>query len=125
MLIVIAKRIMNYPLFGVQNLLWFSLSGVIFITGCSNKPDLSHFDLVRGEQIYNNTCIACHLAGMSSVAPKVGKKSDWNNRIAQGMEILFEHSLEGFNDMPARGGKPHLSDAEIKDAVAYMVSKSW
>ena len=98
---------------------------IIFIIGCSNRPDLSGFDLVEGEQVFNNTCIACHLAGMPSVAPKIGSQRDWAKRIDKGMEILFEHSLNGFNDMPPRGGKPHLSDQEVKNAVAYIVFKSW
>lgn len=98
---------------------------MIFTTGCGNKPDLSRFDLVKGEQIYNNTCIACHLAGMSSAAPKIGNQRDWAERINKGMETLFNHSLNGFNDMPPRGGKPNLSDEEVKEAVAYMISKSW
>ena len=98
---------------------------VIFTVGCGNRPDLSGFDLAKGEQVFNNTCIACHLAGMSSAAPKIGSRRDWSKRIDKGMETLFEHSLNGFNDMPPRGGKPHLSDQEVKNAVAYMVSKSW
>jgi cytochrome c5 len=98
---------------------------MMFTTGCGNKPDLSRFNLAQGEQIYNNTCIACHLAGMSSAAPKIGSQRDWAARIDKGMETLLGHGLNGFNDMPPRGGKPNLSDDEVKDAVAYMVSKSW
>ncbi|NJO16856.1 MAG: cytochrome c5 family protein [Thioploca sp.] len=102
-----------------------SLLIMIFTTGCGNKPDLSRFNLTQGEQIYNNTCIACHLAGMSSAAPKIGNQRDWVGRIDKGIETLLDHSLNGFNDMPPRGGKPNLSDDEVKDAVAYMISKSW
>lgn len=103
----------------------FFLLTIIFASGCGNRPDLSGFDLAKGKQIYSNICIACHLAGMSSAAPKIGNRRDWAERINQGMETLFEHSLNGFNDMPPRGGKPNLSNQEVKDAVAYMVSKSW
>jgi cytochrome c5 len=109
----------------MKNIRKIFLLTVIFAAGCGNKPDLSSFDLAQGEQIYNNTCIACHLAGMSSSAPKVGNRRDWVERIDQGMEILFERSLNGFNDMPPRGGKLDLSTTEVKAAVAYMVSKSW
>lgn len=98
----------------------------ITIIGCSGGGlDLSRFDLEKGEQIYNNTCIACHLAGMSGSAPKVGKKNEWAPRVAQGLETLFNNSLTGLNDMPARGGNINLSDEDVKNAVAFMVSKSW
>ncbi|GEM_PF-1709319 len=95
-----------------------------FIMGCGG-PDLSAFDLAKGKQVYNNTCIACHLKGMSSVAPKVGNESDWTARIAQGMDTLLSHSFNGFNEMPPKGGNADLSDEEVKNAVAFMVSKSY
>ena len=108
----------------IKNIKKIFLLTMIFTVGC-NRPDLSHFDLAKGESVFNNTCIACHLAGMSSAAPKIGNRRDWAERIDKGMETLFDHSLNGFNDMPPRGGKPHLSDQEVKNAVAYMVFKSW
>jgi cytochrome c5 len=96
-----------------------------FFTGCGNRPDLSQFDLKQGKEVYHELCLACHMAGMSSMAPKVGSRQDWAPRIAQGMETLFEHSLQGFKTMPAKGGDPKLSDEEVKNAVAYIVSESF
>jgi cytochrome c5 len=119
------KLLISMTLDIIKNIRKIFLLTIIFASGCGNRPDLSGFDLAKGEQIYSNTCIACHLAGMSSAAPKIGNRRDWAKRINQGMETLFEHSLNGFNDMPPRGGKPDLSDQEVKNAVAYMVSKSW
>jgi len=103
----------------------FGLMMMSYMAGCGNRPDLSHFDLEAGKKVYHELCLACHMAGMSSIAPKVGARQEWTPRIAQGMETLFEHSLQGFKTMPAKGGNPQLSDEEIKNAVAYMVSKSW
>ncbi|OAD22445.1 cytochrome c5 [Candidatus Thiomargarita nelsonii] len=57
-------------------------------------------------------------------APKIRDKSMWASRIAQGMDILINHSINGFNAMPAKGGNANLSDEEIKNAVAFMVSQS-
>ena len=96
-----------------------------FLAGCGNRPDLSQFNLEQGKEVYHELCLACHMAGMSSMAPKVGSYPDWAPRIAQGMDTLFEHSLHGFKTMPAKGGNPELSDEEVKNAVAYMVSKSF
>lgn len=105
------------------------IAGLIFLVwwlqGCGSPPDLSEFDLERGEKVYKNRCIACHLAGMPGNAPKVGRSQQWRPRIEKGLTVLFRHSLEGFNAMPPKGGDENLSEGEIKDAVAFMVSQSW
>lgn len=96
---------------------WF-----IYATLFKTRLDLSQFDLQRGEQIYNNACIACHLAGMFG-APKIGNRKEWAPRVAQGMDSLFNNTLQGLNAMPPKGGEPSLSEAEVKAAVAFMLSK--
>ena len=75
-----------------------------------------------GEQVYESLCTSCHTAGTNG-APKTGS-GDWAPRIAKGFDILFKHATEGFNQMPARGGNPKLSDLEIKRAIVYMTGKS-
>jgi cytochrome c5 len=79
-----------------------------------------------GKNIYNATCVACHGAGIAG-APKVGDKAAWAARIKQGDAVLYEHAIKGFQGkngmMPPKGGSS-ASDAEIKAAVAYMVSVS-
>jgi cytochrome c5 len=102
----------------------------VFLTGCSQsdgydspKLDLSGFDLAKGEQVYNNLCMVCHTPGMFG-APKIGNRSMWVSRLARGMDSLINHSINGFNAMPPRGGNAALSDEEVKNAVAFMVSKS-
>lgn len=78
---------------------------------------------VSGEQLYNQTCFACHATGVLN-APKFGDKSLWAPRIAQGMDMLHKHALQGFNNMPAKGGNATVSDKSVMDAVDYMVSKA-
>lgn len=84
-------------------------------------------DNALGKSIYNKTCAMCHAAGVAG-APKPGDKADWEPRIAQGMELLFKHSIEGFTGskglMPAKGGNAALTDDEMKAAVQYMVGLS-
>ena len=81
----------------------------------------------KGEDIYKQTCFACHAAGVAG-APKLGDKAAWAPRIAQGMDTLHMHSLKGFQGkagmMPAKGGNTTLSDADVMAAVDYMVSQS-
>lgn len=79
-----------------------------------------------GKSLYTKSCALCHAAGVSG-APKPGDKADWAPRIAQGMEVLDKHAIEGFTgskgQMPPRGGST-ASDDEVKAAVKYMVDQS-
>ncbi|WGZ94173.1 MAG: c-type cytochrome [Candidatus Thiothrix putei] len=76
---------------------------------------------IDGEKIYKGICFSCHDVGVAG-SPKFGDKAAWDPRIATGMETLYGSSLNGKGAMPAKGGNPALSDAEVKAAVDYMVS---
>lgn len=82
---------------------------------------------LSGPQVYNSACIACHGAGVGG-APIVGDVEIWQPRVAQGMETLTKHAIEGYSGsagyMPAKGGRMDLSDEEVAAAVEYMVSES-
>lgn len=80
-----------------------------------------------GKAVFGKVCAMCHAAGVAG-APKPGDKADWAPRIAQGMDVLYKHSIDGFTGakgmMPPRGGSPALTDDELKSAVDYMVNQS-
>jgi cytochrome c5 len=76
-----------------------------------------------GADVYNKSCASCHASGVAG-APKVGDTEAWKDRIAQGMDTLYNHAIEGFNSMPAKGGDASLTDDQVKSAVDYMVSQS-
>ncbi len=80
-----------------------------------------------GKSVYESACVACHGAGLAG-APKVGDKSAWAARIAQGKGTLEQHAIAGFQGsagfMPAKGGRLDLSDDAVKAAVGHMVSQS-
>ena len=80
-----------------------------------------------GQQVYQASCVACHGAGIAG-APKVADKGQWAARIAKGPEALYASAVNGVQGsagvMPAKGGNPALSDAEVKAAVDYMVGQS-
>lgn len=80
-------------------------------------------DLVKGEQVYTATCLACHGAGVLG-APKVGDKAAWAPRIAKGIDTVHTNALNGLNMMPPKGGNAGLSDSDLKSAVDFMISKS-
>jgi cytochrome c5 len=82
---------------------------------------------LSGPQVYNSACLACHGAGIGG-APIPGDAEAWAQRIAQGMDVLKDHAIKGFQGsagyMPAKGGRVDLSDEEVASAVEYMVSES-
>lgn len=83
-------------------------------------------DSTHGKSVYNKSCALCHAAGVAG-APKPGDAAEWDPRIAQGMDVVYKHAIEGFTGakgmMPARGGAAALTDDEVKAAVDFMVSQ--
>jgi len=82
---------------------------------------------MSGPQIYNSACLACHGAGIGG-APILGDAGQWAPRIAQGVDLLKQHAIEGYTGsigyMPPKGGRMDLSDDEIAGAVDYMIAES-
>jgi cytochrome c5 len=82
---------------------------------------------LTGPEVYSAACIACHAAPGVGGAPPVGDKEQWAPRIATGIETLYMHALMGFQGtkgvMPMKGGRPDLSDDEIKAGVDYLVEQ--
>ena len=82
---------------------------------------------LTGPQVYNSACLACHGAGVAG-APILGDAAAWAPRIAQGMDVLHDHAINGYTGsagfMPAKGGRLDLSDQEVRDAVVYMVDEA-
>ena len=80
-----------------------------------------------GQQVYQAACVACHGAGIAG-APKLEDKGQWAKRIAKGVDTLYASAVNGVKGsagvMPAKGGNPALSNAEVKAAVDYMVARS-
>jgi cytochrome c5 len=80
-----------------------------------------------GKSVYGKVCAMCHATGAAG-APKPGDTADWGPRIAQGMDVLNKHAIEGFTGakgmMPPRGAAASLTDDEVKAAVAFMVDQS-
>ena len=75
-----------------------------------------------GEQLVQKVCSGCHATGMLN-APKIGNKAEWAKRQSAngGLAGLVTAAIKGKNSMPARGGDPSLSDAEIKAAIEIML----
>jgi cytochrome c5 len=76
-----------------------------------------------GEQVYNSSCMACHVAGVAG-APKLGDVAAWAPRIAAGMDSLLANATNGLKAMPPKGTCMSCSSDELQAAVEYMVGKS-
>ena len=78
---------------------------------------------MSGEQVYNQFCGTCHNIGVAG-APKVGDVAAWEPRLAKGMDTLWDHTLNGFNAMPAKGTCMGCSDDELRAALDYIVGQA-
>jgi cytochrome c5 len=70
-----------------------------------------------GQAVYKANCAPCH----NNMKPKLGDKAAWAPLVAQGTDALVASTIKGKGAMPPRGGKPGLSDDDIKAATEYMV----
>ncbi len=75
------------------------------------------------EGTYEQYCIVCHGSGVAG-APKFRDASDWKKRMAgRTLNDLTATAIKGLNAMPAKGTCQECTEAEIKAAIEYMVSK--
>jgi S-disulfanyl-L-cysteine oxidoreductase SoxD len=72
------------------------------------------------QQTYEGVCQVCHNSGVAN-APKLGNSEDWKERLAKGEEAIYANAINGFNGMPAKGGRSDLSDDTVKATVDYML----
>lgn len=76
-----------------------------------------------GGVIYGRLCGACHTSGAGG-APQL-TQANWGPRIAQGMDVLVTHAIEGYTGpagmMPPKGGNPALTDEQVRASVQWMV----
>jgi cytochrome c5 len=79
-----------------------------------------------GKTIFGNLCHSCHETGAGG-APKISDKGEWTARVAQGLDTLVKHAIEGYTGksgiMPPKGGNPALTDEQVKATVSWMVDQ--
>jgi len=80
-----------------------------------------------GKTIFGQLCTTCHSTGAAG-APKITDKAAWAPRVAEGIDTLVKHAIDGYtgpdgNHMPAKGGNPALTDAQVEATVKWMVSQ--
>jgi len=100
---------------------YLSVTGIMLIMVAAET--LAAPSVKSGKLIVEKNCAGCHVAGVMG-APKIGDKADWSKRAEQGVKLLISHSLNGFNNMPAKGGNSALSVTDVVNAVAYLLDVS-
>lgn len=83
--------------------------------------------VLSGPQVFNEACYLCHAPPGVPGAPVVGDVAAWAPRVSQGIEVLLERAINGYQGeqgfMPAKGGRVDLSDDEVISAVEYMLEQ--
>lgn len=76
-----------------------------------------------GKKVYDEVCAICHSTGKLG-APIIGDKEVWAPIIKKNMDVLIEHTIKGYNNMPPRGACHNCTDTDLIAAVIYMVNQS-
>lgn len=71
-------------------------------------------------EIYNRSCRSCHAQGAAR-APLTGDTAAWAPRLEQGMEVLVDHTIDGFQGMPP-GGMCFECDRETYRALIEFMA---
>jgi cytochrome c5 len=103
------------------------LASVLASGSASAGQTLTLAQLTEGfdpARTYTQSCAACHNSGAAG-APRMGNAEDWSARLEKGMEILVEHTINGFNNvMPPKGMCFTCSDEDLRALVQYMLDES-
>lgn len=89
----------------------------------AQEPPSAETGAMTGEQVYGQSCFACHASGVSG-APKFADAEAWAGRVAKGMDALMVSTINGINLMPPRGTCMACSDEDLRAAVKYMVESA-
>lgn len=74
-----------------------------------------------GAQIVQAQCSKCHQEGLGG-APKIGDMAAWAPRLKDGLDGAVRAAIHGHGGMPPRGDRADLTDAEVRNAVIYMIN---
>lgn len=79
-------------------------------------------DPEAGKSTYESACASCHDGGKDN-APGLNDAAAWKPRLAQPRALLDERAVDGYKNMPAKGGKWWLFRSDVIAAVDYMLTQ--
>lgn len=91
--------------------------GLLF-TGLSMLPLYAAAD-AGTEAIYERSCKACHSTPATG-APQKGDAEAWAPRVAQGVDTLLDHTIEGYKGMPPMGMCMDCSEDQFIALIEHM-----
>lgn len=80
----------------------------------------------RGEEVYNQTCVACHGSDGTGAMPGTPDFGAPDGVLSKPDAVLMDHILNGFQApdspmaMPAKGGNPNLTEDDVRAVLAYL-----
>lgn len=93
------------------------------------EGEVAYGGTLDGKTIFDQLCTTCH-TNPATGAPDIHDKASWAPRVAQGLEILIKHAIDGYSGkdgkgalMPPKGGNPALTDAQVKATVEWMLAQ--
>ncbi|NOX52071.1 MAG: cytochrome c [Gammaproteobacteria bacterium] len=85
--------------------------------------------IATGKKLYGQTCIACHGANGRGAIPGVADLTKRDGALAKSDDELMKNITKGLQNpgsmlaMPAKGGNPTLSDADVQALLVYLRSE--
>lgn len=83
-------------------------------------------DSPAGKSIYMQACVACHGADGAGMMPGVPDFTEARGVLTKPDAELLRNMIAGIQSpgsplaMPPKGGNPALTEAELKEALAYI-----
>jgi cytochrome c5 len=108
-----------------------ALAAALAVTACGAPPPpaltpeqvmaLTPAD-TRLAGLYETSCKACH-AMPGNLAPQVRDRAAWDPRWKQGETVLLDHTIQGFNAMPAGGQCASCTPDDFKALIRFMAGR--
>ena len=71
------------------------------------------------QALYDRSCKGCH-AVPGTGAPLTGNVQAWAPRVAQGIDTLLDHTINGFQSMPPMGACMDCSEEQFEELIELM-----
>jgi cytochrome c5 len=68
---------------------------------------------------WSRSCALCHVDGNGG-APRIGHPEEWRPRLAQGRDVLLEHTLDGIGNMPPLGYCMSCEASDFRALIDFM-----
>ena len=108
-----------------------ALAAALAVTACGSPPPAALtpeqvMALTPGDArlagLYETSCKACH-AMPGNLAPQVHDHAAWDPRWKQGEAVLLDHTIQGFNAMPAGGQCASCTPDDFKALIRFMAGR--